>query len=465
MNKKILLAGSLVAGGALAVTCKLYTSDAAAETTPGAASFDEIDAYVEGQRRRLRMPGVSLAIVEGDKIVHRRGFGRARPGGDAPAPQTPFFIGSLTKSFTALAVMQLMESGKIDLDAPVQRYLSWFRLADAEVSARLTVRHLLNQTSGLPTSAGEVQLADIDDSLDAAERQARALAALMPTCPAGSTFEYSNANYNLLGLIIEAASGETYADYIQRHILTPLGMSHTYTSPAMAEANGLATGHRYWFAAPVAAPNTPMPPGSLAAGLLISSAEDMARYMIALLNGGHYRGGHYGSHGAGGQILSAAGIDEMQRGAADVRVFGRTFGQYGMGWFADTIAQTKLVWHSGTLPHFGAYMALLPEQKKGIVLLFNACHHWMNPVLTEVGTGALALLVGAPPRRGLLPRRYRGHCVARRCCPPCKLPAPSPCCTPCAAGTPTLAVAPMIGVLWRLICCCRCSRTYWPLSP
>jgi len=77
-----------------------------------------VDAYVEEQMHRLNIPGVSLAIVEGDEIVHLRGFGQARLDGEAPSPQTPFLIGSLTKSFTALAVMQLVEAGKIDLDAP-----------------------------------------------------------------------------------------------------------------------------------------------------------------------------------------------------------------------------------------------------------------------------------------------------------------------------------------------------------
>ncbi len=86
--------------------------------------------------------------------MHLRGFGRARPGGEAPTPQTPFFIGSLTKSFTALAVMQLVEAGKVELDAPVQRYLPWFRVADPQASAQMTVRHLLNQTSGLPVLPG-----------------------------------------------------------------------------------------------------------------------------------------------------------------------------------------------------------------------------------------------------------------------------------------------------------------------
>ena len=88
--------------------------------------------------------------------MHQRGFGQARPGGEAPTPQTPFFIGSLTKSITALAVMQLVEAGKVELDAPVQRYLPWFRVADPQASAQMTVRHLLNQTSGLPLWPSEI---------------------------------------------------------------------------------------------------------------------------------------------------------------------------------------------------------------------------------------------------------------------------------------------------------------------
>src|SRR5512137_2469789 len=203
-------------------------------------SYDTIDAYIEEQMRRLHIPGLSLAIVEGDRIVHVRGFGRARPGGEVPTPQTPFFIGSLTKSITATAVMQLVEAGKVELDAPVQRYLPWFRVADPQASAQMTVRHLLYQTSGLPLLPSEVALGDFDDNPDATERQVRALSTLKLTRPVGSKWEYSNFNYNVLGLIVEAASGESYAVYIQNHIFDPLEMRHSYTSKAVAKQDGLA---------------------------------------------------------------------------------------------------------------------------------------------------------------------------------------------------------------------------------
>ena len=129
MNVKRLLMSSLVVCTLLALVLRVFTRPASAKPTLTSGSYEEIDAYIEQQMHRLNLPGISLAIVEGDQIVHMRGFGRARPGGEQPSPQTPFFIGSLTKSFTALAIMQLVESGKLDLDAPVRRYLPWFSVA------------------------------------------------------------------------------------------------------------------------------------------------------------------------------------------------------------------------------------------------------------------------------------------------------------------------------------------------
>ena len=367
------------------------------------APFEAIDAYVAQQMRRLRLPGVALAVVDEGRIVHQRGFGQTRPQGAPPTPQTPFYIGSLTKSFTALAVMQLVEAGRIELDAPVRCYLPWFRVADAQASAAITVRHLLNQTSGLPTSAGEIPLADFDASPGAAERQMRALAALELARAPGAAFEYSNANYNLLGLIIEAVAGQPYAGYVERHILAPLGMSRATTDPAAAERNGLAVGYRYWFAVPVAAPAIPVAAGSLAGGMLIASADDMARYLIAMLNDG-------GDSDA--PLLSPAGMAELHRGAAEVTAYGLKLGRYAMGWYDTEIGGTRLLWHSGILPHFFAYMALLPQRKRGVVLLCNADSHWMSPVLMELGTGVTALLAGETPPSlpvvGLIPWLLRG---------------------------------------------------------
>jgi len=394
MNIKKHLFPILLAGSMLALIHRMFAKPAATKPvtkrthSEAIDSYDAIDAYVEKQMRRLNIPGVSLAIVEGDQIVHLRGFGQAHPDGKAPAPETPFFIGSLTKSFTALAVMQLAEAGKVELDAPVQRYLPWFRVADPQASAQMTVRHLLNQTSGLPVSLGLADLANFDSRPDATERQVRLLSALKLTRPVGSKFEYSNTNYNILGLIVEAASGESYSEYIQQHIFDPLHMRRSYTSKSAAQQYGLAMGHRYWFGHPFPAPNLSFPPGSLPSGQLISSAEDMAHYLIAHLSGGRY---------GGAQIISEAGIHELHRGAVEINEMGLSLGSYGMGWISQETSGSRIVWHSGIVPDFGAFMALVPEQKKGVVLLFNANHAMMKMTLDEVGMSAAELLAGVLP--------------------------------------------------------------------
>jgi CubicO group peptidase (beta-lactamase class C family) len=372
----------------LALTPQLVAKPASAKPAFDSGSYEKIDAYIEKQLDALNIPGASLAIVEGDQIVHVKGFGVSGPNGKAPSPHTPFVIGSLTKSFTALAVMQLVEAGKIDLDAPVRRYLPWFRVADPPASAQMTVRHLLNQTSGLSFASGSRVLVNWDDSPDATEKQARELATFKPTRPVGSAFEYSNVNYNLLGLIIEAASGETYEGYIQNHIFTPLDMSHSYTSPAAAKQNGLAVGHISWFGFPIAVPDLPRPLGSLPSGQLISTTEDMAHYLIAQLNGGRY--GEV-------QILSPEGIAEMHSPAADATTMGVDLGHYGMGWFVQQIDQGVSLWHDGTMPDYYSYMALLPDQNRGLVLLFNTNEFMINFALKFVGEGAASLLAGAQP--------------------------------------------------------------------
>ena len=402
MNIRKLLIPSFLVCSLLAFFSRLLTKglqrSASEKPLTKENTYDSIDFYIEAQMRRYNIPGVSLAIIESDRIVHLKCFGRAHPNGDKPTSQTPFFIGSLTKSFTALAVMQLVEAGKVELDAPIQRYLPWFQVADRDASAQMTVRHLLHQTSSLPGLLGMSNLGDMDSHPDAAERQIRALSDLKLTRPVGAKFEYSNTNYNILGLVIEAASGEPYEDYMRKHIFDPLNMSHSYTSKELALENGLAMGYRYWFGQPVPAPNLPIPIGSLASGQLISCSEDMAHYLIAHVNGGRIDGK---------QILSQSGIDEMHRGVAEIKEMGMSLGFYGMGWISQENGGSRIVSHSGIVPDSGAFMALVPEQKKGIVLLYNANHAMIKITLDEVWMGAAQLLAGyhpSPQRFGVVPR-------------------------------------------------------------
>lgn len=356
---------------------------------PTDPSYEEIDAYIEKQLEALNIPGAALVIVEGDRIVHFKGFGVTGPEGGVPTPQTPYFIGSLTKSFTALATMQLVEAGKIELDAPIQHYLPWFTLADPKAAAQITVRHLLNQTSGIAQIPGMIALGNFDNSPGAAERQARALATYELARSVGSGWEYSNLNFSLLGLVIEAGSGETYTDYIQNHIYAPLNMHHSFTSKSEARQDGLAVGHMQWFGFPVAVPDLPIASASLAGGYLIASAEDLGHYLIAQLNQGEY---------AGVRVLSSDGIAQMHQPAASVDVAGIHEADYGMGWFIKEFDQKQLVFHTGEVPDYFAYMALLPEKKRAMGLLVNTMEQAYNYSLWTLGENVALWLAGQPPQ-------------------------------------------------------------------
>src|SRR6185436_15882838 len=157
-----------------------------------APDFAAIGAYIEAQRVAEHIPGMAVAIVGGDGTVYVSGFGRADESGRTVASNTPFILGSTSKSFTALAVMQLVEARRIDLDAPVQRYLPWFRVADETASAAITVRELLNQTSGLSTASGRATLTDFSSGDDALENRVRNLREVELTAPVGAIYQYSN---------------------------------------------------------------------------------------------------------------------------------------------------------------------------------------------------------------------------------------------------------------------------------
>ncbi|HET6317185.1 MAG TPA: alpha/beta fold hydrolase, partial [Chloroflexota bacterium] len=167
-----------------------------------------IDRFVDSERQAMRVPGLAIGVVHGDQVAHLAAFGQADGNARPVTPQTPFLAASLAKSFTALAVMQLVEAGKVDLDAPVQRYLPWFRVADADASARITTRHLLNQTSGFPTAPSSAGLAGGDMDEQAIENGVRLLAAVSLSQPVGATYQYSNWNYWTLGALVQAVSAQ-----------------------------------------------------------------------------------------------------------------------------------------------------------------------------------------------------------------------------------------------------------------
>lgn len=372
----------------MCLTCLDSSIALASPLQVAGSDFAAIDKFIEAEMQAQRIPGLALGIVQGDQIVHLKGFGIADPSGRAVTAQTPFIIGSLSKSFTALAIMQLVEEGKVELDAPVQRYLPWFRVADETASAQITVRHLLYQTSGLSTKTGRSFQGSGDISDSALEQTVRKLSDVELAGAVGVAYQYSTVNYSVLGLIVQTVSGQSYETYIQEHIFDLLEMHNSFTSQADAQPQGLATGYHYAFGIPMAV-DLPHNRGLLPAGYLISSAEDMAHYLIAQLNDGTYENV---------ALISPTGMDETHFAAVPS---GATDTSYGMGWFVGPINGIPAVHHPGETFNFDANMILLPDRRQGIVVLINGENSmdllFGTARLADISKGVASLLAGQQP--------------------------------------------------------------------
>nr|HMN30527.1 serine hydrolase domain-containing protein [Caldilineaceae bacterium] len=341
---------------------------------------DRIDAYIHARMEAASIPGLALGVIYGDQVVYLKGYGFAGPDGRTVTAQTPFILGSTSKSFTALAIMQLVEAGKIDLDASVTKYLPWVRTGDAAASAQITVRNLLHQNSGLPTYAGRQGIADNDQSSMALENGIRALASVQVSQPVGQGYEYANENYDILGLIVQTVSGKSYEEYIRSAIFAPLQMSHSAAALSDPAVVDLATGYRNWLFWPVAF-TAPYPRGTTPSGFLISSAEDMTHYLSAQLNGGRY-----GNH----QILSPQGMATLHTPGAKMSALD----WYGMGWVIQGQPGATEIWHNGDVSNFHSNLLLLPDQHIGIVILLNVSRAYNNAAVNIPIEGVAAILLG-----------------------------------------------------------------------
>ncbi|MCE7984452.1 MAG: class A beta-lactamase-related serine hydrolase [Caldilinea sp. CFX5] len=343
-----------------------------------------IDQFISEQMAAQRIPGLALAIIQGDQVRYRKGYGVARA--DQPMTlQTQFHIASLSKSFTAVAIMQLVEADKIDLDAPVQRYLPEFTLADPTAAQQITVRQLLNQTSGL-ADAGVPDLR-LARPATSAERIATLRDAHTVAMP-GREFHYTDVNYQILGRVVEVVSGQPFSAYLREQIFAPLQMTNTVnvmTSFEIAQtADHLAQGHLLAFGTPIASGEETGYLGGSAG--VISTAADMAHYLLMHNNAGRFQGQ---------QILSATSIVVLHTPPPNSQ------STYAMGWLADMVNGHQVLAHNGILSTFYADMVLLPESHQGFVLLYNIHSLAQDTVgFPKIKAGMIALLTGGQPAPG-----------------------------------------------------------------
>jgi CubicO group peptidase (beta-lactamase class C family) len=328
---------------------------APARAEPGAQTLAAVEEYVGRWVQRHGLAGAALAVVAGDRVVLARGFGVAdRRTGTPVTPETAYWVGSLGKTLTATAILQLRERGLVELDAPVQRYLPWFRVADEAASARITVRHLLHHTAGLAGLA-DVAVYRQDPAAvgPSTERAVRALRAVPLRRPPGEAHEYSNVSYAALGLVVEAASGEPYGAYVRRRIFEPLGMGRSTVDQAEPAPADVARRYNWAFGQPVEYPYTLPPYLVPAGGRVVSTAADLARYASA----------HLGASAT--PLLAPASLAEAHAGGAPA---GGGW-SYALAWVNQPVGGATVVWHDGDDGGASAFLGLLPERRLAVVLL------------------------------------------------------------------------------------------------
>ena len=308
--------------------------------------YDSVSKMLEKDIKENHIPSMAVIVVNRDEVIFSKTYGNCEN------IDTPFIIGSMSKSFTALSIMKLVEENKIDINKSISTYIDtslYFK--NKEDGDKITVKQLLNQNSGIGTY--------------------QKLGSLKITRNYGK-YEYSNANYNLLGKIIESVSNESYSDYIKKNILKPLGMNHTGTTLEEGNKNGLIKGYQNYFGIPIAeSPNYPTDDNSwiqVPAGFISSSASDMGKYLQMYLN-------------QGSNIITEDSISKMFYDNIPQDDIDRDY--YGMGWVYTKYYSKPLLTHSGLVENYTSKMFIIPEDNIGIVILVNMNDYLVTNNLLE----------------------------------------------------------------------------------
>jgi CubicO group peptidase (beta-lactamase class C family) len=357
-----------------------------------AVTRDELESFVTEWLSDHRIPGAAVAVVDIDETLYAEGFGARNLEQNEPATaETLFGVGSCTKSVTALAVMQLAEAGELSVDDPVSEYIP--HLDDVE-GEPITIRELLTHTSGMPSdgSAGplitrplgvghvEVPLSSEGDFRRHVEGSADR------RVTDRETFFYYNSGYTMLGKLVEAVTGRSYADYVDDEILAPVGMARsTFDREAFEAADDRMTPYIKQDDSSTES-GFPFDPLIQAPGGLVSSASEMADYVRLYMNGGE---------ADGEQVLSAESLEEMTTPVSTFGEYvdGREVG-YGYGLMVEEFLDDTLVGHGGSIAVSTSWFGYLEDAGVGVAVSCTTSPE-AHPMV--VGPAILAILQGEDP--------------------------------------------------------------------
>jgi len=315
-----------------------------------------LENYLREQVEDKGIPGLAAAFVRDGKVIYSGAFGVRKLGeGEPLTAQHIFHFASVSKPFVATAIVQLVEKGKLDLDAPITDALAYFELAD-ERFRDITIRQMLNHTSGMP-DVEDYEWDDPQFDVGAAERYVRSMASERLLWAPGDGWRYSNMAFDVLGDVIAKASGMSFEEYVQTYILTPLGMNESsFIYPDINESLR-TTGHVS--SPPRVSPVYPYNRRHAPSSTLNSSVAEMTKWMLANLNRGELNGS---------RILETESYELLWTPTADTT---RDGAQIGLSWFLSEYNGHRTVFHSGGDTGFRSYLLMLPDEGIGMVLAIN----------------------------------------------------------------------------------------------
>jgi CubicO group peptidase (beta-lactamase class C family) len=337
---------------------------------PAAVPAD-LDSYVEAVMRAFEVPGISLAIVKDGKVVVAKGYG-VRRAGDSTAvdARTLFAIGSNTKLFTSVALALLVEEGKIEWDAPVVRYLPWFRLSDPYVTRELTVRDLLVHRSGLGLGAGDLLW------WPASTYTRNEIARRLKEIPLATSFRggyaYDNVLYLVAGEVIEAVSGRRWEDFVGARILEKAGMSRSTVRYSDAVSAGNAASPHARVNGKVRVVEAFASENTNPAGGISSNAEDMAVWLTLISSGGRLSdGSRLFSEDSFRQLTTMVTPMPISPGLAQFGALNPNFLGYALGLVVSDYRGHKTLAHTGGLPGYVSRLLWIPDAGLGVAVLTN----------------------------------------------------------------------------------------------
>jgi CubicO group peptidase (beta-lactamase class C family) len=352
------------------ITLLIFLPPPAAHSAGAPAPLQGLDAYVTQAMHDAEVPGLAIAVVKDDAIVFAKGYGVRKLGEPAPVDEhTLFAIASTTKAFTAAALGMLVDEGKLRWDDPVTKFLPAFQLYDPYVTREVTVRDLLAHRSGLG-GADDLWLG----SGYGRDELLRRMRFLKPETSFRSKFGYQNIMYLVVGQIIPAITGKSWEEFVHERILRPLGMTASSTSiTALHQVDNVATPHEL-----IDDKVQPLPWLNVdnmgPAAAINSNVMDMAQWIRLLLREGNYEGK---------QLLSARRVKEMESPNIVADLPSQSdpidnlpypadhFLTYGLAWAIMDYHGRKVVHHNGGIRGMRAKVALVPEEKLGVVILSN----------------------------------------------------------------------------------------------